>query len=106
MQKLFLMLALTAACGSVLAAPNKVYQCTQRQHERLIDVSYASPDTQVPCEVLYHKNGQTESLWRYNNEQGQCETQAENFLAKQQGWGWQCSSRDEAAVTDTDDSNA
>lgn len=98
MQKLFISLVLTSFCSVALAAPNVVYQCTQGNEERTVEVVYQNSDSTVPCNVRYEKNGQSETLWTYNNEVGQCEQQAQGFVEKQRGWGWQCSEQSAAAA--------
>ena len=48
----------------------------------------------VPCEVLYFKDseapGERQVLWSATNEAGYCETQAQGFVAKLEGLGWEC----------------
>lgn len=100
MQKLLVFMLLASSCSVVMAAPNLVYQCSQGNQKRTVEVVYQNSDTNVPCNVRYEKNGQTETLWTYNNEAGQCELQAQGFLEKQRSWGWQCN---EQSTTANDD---
>ena len=48
----------------------------------------------MPCEVLYFKDseapGERQVLWSATNEAGYCETQAQGFVAKLEGLGWEC----------------
>jgi hypothetical protein len=48
----------------------------------------------VPCEVLYFKDseapGERQVLWSAANESGYCEAQAQSFVARLEGLGWEC----------------
>lgn len=67
------------------------YTCTNGDSQRLISVVYSTPGQVVPCEVLYEKDGSSQSLWRAEIEAGYCEAKAKEFADKQSGWGWSCS---------------
>ncbi|MBB3166884.1 hypothetical protein [Simiduia aestuariiviva] len=66
------------------------YVCTHGGMERSITVVYHEPGQAVPCEVQYTKQGESQTLWRADNEGGYCEAQASAFAEKQAGWGWEC----------------
>ncbi len=66
------------------------YICSHADKERKIDVVYKEPNSKVPCDVQYTKDGNTEVLWQAANLEGYCEQKAEEFVQKQVGWGWQC----------------
>ena len=55
---------------------------------------YTEPGKTVPCEVHYFKDteapGESEVLWSAEAQAGFCEQKAAEFVAKLQGWGWQC----------------
>jgi hypothetical protein len=79
------------AIGSSATANDAIrYTCTNGGAERVIEVSYSTANP-VPCEVTYKKDGESKSLWRYENTTGQCEAKAAEFVEKQRGWGWTCS---------------
>lgn len=85
-------LSLSAAAlisPSCLAAENIRYLCQNDDQQRVIEVIYSSENA-VPCEVHYQRSGLDDVLWQADNEIGYCEQKAENFVAKQQAWGWQC----------------
>lgn len=66
------------------------YTCTNGGNERSVAVVYTTPGQVVPCEVVYTKEGSSETLWRAQNEAGYCEAQADSFADKLRGWGWDC----------------
>lgn len=73
----------------VLAGQPQTTQCTRGDSVRLIEVVY--PDGgELPCEVRYTREGEQQVLWRARNEAGYCEQKAADFVAKQRGWGYQC----------------
>lgn len=74
--------------------------------ERVIEVSYASADKQVPCTVSYTKDGNAQTLWSYESTQGQCEAKAAEFSEKQRGWGFSCTSETNGNETSSDASEA
>ena len=94
----FLLLALVSATSK--AEIN--YICLSEGEERKISVVYTYPDSPVPCEVTYEKYGQTQSLWRAQSEVGYCELQAEIFVDKQRGWGWDCEQLTLTPITSDD----
>ncbi|RRJ82753.1 hypothetical protein D0544_12930 [Aestuariirhabdus litorea] len=76
------------SASSVMA--DQTYVCTQAGMERIISVVYQSPEESVPCEVVYQKDGEVQKLWNADSEQGYCERNAEAFVDRQRGWGWEC----------------
>jgi len=64
--------------------------CTNGSDQRSVEVVYQNPGSQVPCEVQYTKSSGTQTLWSYQNEVGQCESHASEFVAKIEGWGFTC----------------
>ena len=86
------------ALGSLLpltvgAQSGAEYQCTQGNHERRVVIFYET-GVAVPCEVQYFKDteapGEPAVLWQAQNQSGYCESQAEAFVEKLEGWGWSC----------------
>lgn len=90
MRHLFVTGALALISVSAAANENIKYVCTHDSAERVIEVVYTTPGQAVPCEIHYTKDGQTQTLWTYQNEAEQCESKAASFAEKQTGWGWQC----------------
>ena len=62
---------------------------------------YTEPGVTVPCEVHYFKDteapGDSEVLWSAQAQEGFCEQKATEFVAKLEGWGWDCGAGDSAA---------
>jgi hypothetical protein len=85
----FAALLLTVLPFSLLAADNQVIHCQSGEAVRVIEVAYPQ-GTELPCEVQYTKDGETQVLWRASTEAGYCEDKAAQFAEKQRGWGWQC----------------
>lgn len=83
-------LALLALIALSTTAHAESYLCTNGGVERSITVVYLEPGQAVPCEVQYTKDGESQTLWRAQNEGGYCEAQARAFADKQSGWGWHC----------------
>ena len=87
---------------AVFSAPAgwAVTECTQGSLTRSVSVVYADPGQPVPCEVLYEKPSeqQTMTLWRAENEAGYCEDRAREFVEKLNSLGWDCT--ESAAVAE------
>ena len=66
------------------------YICTHKGQLRQISVVYLTEGATVPCEVRYQKDGQQQTLWQASKTVGFCEKKAEQFMQKQQAWGWNC----------------
>ena len=81
----------------LMADQGVTYTCTMEgTQDRIIEVTYKTEGSAVPCEVLYTKEGETKSLWRYENTQGECEKRAAEFAEKQRAWGMSCNTNGEA----------
>ena len=88
MKKLIILcLAATLFATPVLASSTT---CTLDSQERVISVVYLVEGQKVPCEVEYKKNGETETPWSAQNEEGYCEEKARELVEKQLSWGWDC----------------
>lgn len=78
-----------------LGQSSDTYQCTMGDLTRRVEIARSS-GSPVPCEVLYFKDteapGQRQVLWSAANEAGYCEAQAQGFVAKLEGLGWECQS--------------
>jgi hypothetical protein len=75
------------------AQSSDTYQCTLSGLTRRVEIAREG-SASVPCEVLYFKDseapGERQVLWSAANETGYCESQAQGFVAKLEGLGWQC----------------
>lgn len=91
---------LAAAPGLALAQSAGSYQCSFGELQRRVEI-LTEPGVSVPCEVHYYKDteapGEKQVLWSATSQQGYCESKAEEFIAKLEGWGWDCG-RGEAAA--------
>lgn len=69
------------------------YRCSYGDLVRRIEVVHTA-GTPVPCRVNYHKDseapGQSEELWNAQNEDGYCESKAEEFSVRLESLGWSC----------------
>ncbi|NIL93315.1 MAG: hypothetical protein GTO71_02480 [Woeseiaceae bacterium] len=77
------------------------YQCTHGDLVRRVEI-FTDPGVSVPCEVHYFKDteapGESQVLWKAQAEEGYCEAQAAEFIAKLEGWGWSCGAGDAPAT--------
>ncbi len=75
------------------------YQCSYGDLQRRVEI-LTDPGVTVPCEVHYYKDseapGETQVLWSAGSQEGYCESKTEEFIAKLEGWGWDCGRGDEA----------
>ncbi|WP_318466528.1 hypothetical protein [Photobacterium leiognathi] len=74
------------------------YVCKRGDSERVVEVVYTNPSSQVPCEVHYTKSTGTEVLWDAKNEKGYCEAKAKAFAEKLTTLGMTCSGLDATAT--------
>jgi hypothetical protein len=81
-------------------AQDSGYQCTHGDLVRRVEI-YTEPGVTVPCEVHYYKDteapGESQVLWSAESQEGYCEAKTEEFVARLQGWGWNCSAASAAA---------
>ncbi len=95
----------------VLAEGVDSYQCTYGDLQRRVEI-LRETGAQVPCEVHYYKDseapGERQVLWSATNEVGYCERNAEQLIAKLEGWGWECVQgvAQEAMPAEPDDTEA
>ena len=82
---------LVPTLGAAQDAPR--YECRNGSLQRRVEVKYETA-VSVPCEVHYTKDieapGEAQVLWRALNEEGYCEAKAREFVARLEGWGWNC----------------
>ncbi|MCL6414093.1 hypothetical protein MIB92_00385 [Aestuariirhabdus sp. Z084] len=86
----FALVATAVALLPTSVMADQTYVCSQAGMERIISVVYQNPESPVPCEVVYQKGDEVQSLWSAENEQGYCEHNAEQLVERQRGWGWDC----------------
>lgn len=95
-----LLLFALAAPAIALAQDGGKYQCTHGDLVRRVEI-YTEPGVTVPCEVHYFKDteapGDSEVLWSAQAQEGYCEQKATEFVARLEGWGWDCGAGDAAA---------
>lgn len=91
--KSFIAILAFAVPGFLLAQDNTKYQCSYGELQRRVEI-YTEPGMAVPCEVHYFKDteapGASEVLWNATNDATYCAAKAEEFIAKLEGWGWDC----------------
>lgn len=92
MSPLFQSSLIAVSLAAALPATALTFECQFQEKARTISVVYPE-QTPTPCEVQYTKDGNTEVLWQANNTEGYCEEKARAFVAKHEGWGWQCASQ-------------
>ncbi len=88
-----LVLPMTAGAAS--------WTCEHNNLIREVSIDSAGENT-VPCSVNYTKITEgvdTQQLWSAQNEAGYCEARAEEFIAKLESWGWNCSQDPEPVET-------
>jgi hypothetical protein len=94
MQRRILLSSIAALAPIVtFAQASDTYQCTMGGLTRRIEIAREG-GSPVPCEVLYFKDseapGERQVLWSAANESGYCEAQAQSFVARLEGLGWEC----------------
>ena len=90
----------------VLAKDSYHYQCTYGTQTRVVEVFFLQSDSPVPCEVNYIKgDAPGVTLWDARYTVGFCEEKAEEFVKRQEAWGFSCK-RVEGSHTPEDHSEA
>lgn len=88
----YLLILTSIITSSVLAAENQTTLCSFGDQQRTIEVVYPQGGENI-CEVQYTKNNEMKTLWTARSEKEYCQSKAETFIEKQQGWGWKCESQ-------------
>lgn len=69
------------------------YECSMGDLQRRV-VVLSEPGRSVPCEVQYFKDSEAPNekqvLWHATNQEGFCESKAEEFVDELESWGWDC----------------
>lgn len=87
--------------SSTKLVAQEAYVCLYGSNERIIKIEYENANSKVPCSVIYEKSTGKQVLWRAQNVEGYCESKFAEFIAKQQGWGWDCTEMSEAQMADS-----
>lgn len=90
-KRIFQILVFTSFAVPVSAFADS-WSCRHDNDVREIHIISASP-AGVPCEVVYKKlteGVEDKVLWSANNDASYCEKKANDFVAKQESWGWVC----------------
>ncbi len=109
--RIFVAFLTTLVPSLAFAQGPETYSCTYGDLQRRVDI-LRETGAQVPCEVHYHKDseapGERQVLWSAANEVGYCEKNAEQLIAKLEGWGWDCGQGEaqESMPTEPDDTEA
>lgn len=78
---------------AALAQGDGKYQCSYGELQRRVEI-LTEPGVTVPCEVHYYKDteapGEKQVLWSASSQEGYCESKTAEFIAKLEGWGWDC----------------
>lgn len=102
-QRLILVLMATLVPAVATAQDSGKYQCTYGDLQRRVEIAH-EPGVEVPCSVHYFKDtempGEQQVLWSASSDPTYCQSKATEFVAKLEGWGWDCGSGNgiEAAV--------
>ena len=80
------------------------YQCSYADMQRRVEIAH-EPGVEVPCSVHYYKDtempGEQQVLWSADSDASYCKRMANEFVAKLEGWGWNCG-HDSETVTEED----
>lgn len=103
-QRIILVLMATLLPAAATAQDSGKYQCTYGDMQRRVEI-VTEPGVEVPCSVHYFKDteapGEQQVLWSAENDGSYCRSKAMEFVAKLEGWGWDCGG-DVDAATDED----
>ncbi len=97
---------LAVSLQSFSAAENYSFLCTFDKAERKIEVIYLQQGSAAPCEVHYTKGSTSKKLWSAIKEEGFCESKAQAFRQKQEGWGWSCTAGSQSIASSASDQGA
>ena len=86
-------LCVTVLPGVVMSQDSDKYQCSFGDLQRRIEILH-EPGVEVPCSVHYYKDteapGEQQVLWSADSDANYCTAKAEEFIAKLEGWDWDC----------------
>ena len=88
-------LAAASCLGVAYAQENQSFNCEREGDSRSVAVEYSMDSGAKSCSVMYKKfaNSQepAKELWHYQAHSEMCETQAQQFMKKLEGFGLACS---------------
>ena len=84
--------ALLFAAATPWAGANETTTCSAHGDQRVIELV----TDEQGCKVNYTKAGETKTLWSSSRAE-YCAPHAAEFIEKQKGWGYECSTGAEAA---------
>jgi len=92
--------AAASTLGVAYAQENQAYQCTREGDQRSVAVEYSMDGAGAKsCSVMYTKQSQpAKELWHYQAHAEMCDTQAQQFLKKLEGFGLTCSAAAKTAM--------
>lgn len=77
------------------------YQCSYGDLLRRVEIAH-EPGVEVPCSVHYYKDtempGEQQVLWSADSDASYCQRKATEFVAKLEGWGWNCGQGAEVVI--------
>ena len=91
MKSILSIFMLTCLVCSLSANASEDYVCDNNGEKRIVSIVYQDEQALVPCEVRYDKGQGVETLWVAKSEVGYCEARVNEFIGKQESWGWRCS---------------
>lgn len=101
--KLRTVVVLTTMLAPSFAAAQETdkYLCSYGDMQRRVEIS-SEPGVEVPCSVHYFKDtempGEHQVLWSADRDPGYCRSKATEFVAKLEGWGWECGPGNDTAA--------
>ena len=91
--------AAASTLGVAYAQENQSYQCQREGDQRSVAVEYSMGDGAKSCSVMYAKQSQpAKELWHYQAHTEMCDSQAQQFLKKLEGFGLTCSTAAKTAM--------
>jgi len=91
--------AAASTLGVAYAQENQSYQCQREGDSRSVAVEYSMDGGVKSCSVMYTKQSQpAKELWHYQAHAEMCDTQAQQFLKKLEGFGLTCSAAGKTAM--------
>ena len=91
LKRFFISLVLSLAFGSAFAKTAQSYECKNGSlAPRKLELNYLAEGKKVPCEVVYTNATGKKTLWSAKTEEGYCEKNQQEFLAKLKSENWTC----------------
>lgn len=99
-QQIVFVLMATLLPAVAIAQDSEKYKCTYGDMQRRVEIAH-EPGVEVPCSVHYFKDtelpGEQQVLWSADSDPAYCQNKAVEFVAKLEGWGWDCGRSVDAA---------